>query len=162
MSTRETGSGSSASTARARRPCCGCWPGELPCEEGEIFIVRRICRIGYLKQDAGFDSERTVIEEARQGLRAFPGDGSRRWRASGKREGQQDPDPLRADPGTLHERYDGWADTCTRARSKASSPAWPLTSPCTTRRFRPSVRRREDQTGAGGPAFGEAGHPVPG
>ncbi len=45
--------------------------GELPCEEGEYFISGDL-RIGYLKQDAGFDSEKTVIEEARAVFRHFP------------------------------------------------------------------------------------------
>ncbi len=37
--------------------------GELSCEEGEFFVSAGT-RIGYLKQDGGFDSEKTVIEEA--------------------------------------------------------------------------------------------------
>ena len=45
--------------------------GELPCEEGDIFISGDL-RIGYLQQDAGFDSEKTVIEEARAVFRHFP------------------------------------------------------------------------------------------
>lgn len=36
--------------------------GELSCEEGEFFISADT-NIGYLKQDGGFDSEKTVIEE---------------------------------------------------------------------------------------------------
>lgn len=36
--------------------------GELPCEEGEFFVSSDT-RIGYLKQDSGFDSEKTVMEE---------------------------------------------------------------------------------------------------
>ena len=45
--------------------------GEIPCEEGECFISGDL-QIGYLKQDAGFDSEKTVIEEARAVFRHFP------------------------------------------------------------------------------------------
>lgn len=37
--------------------------GELSCEEGEFFVSAGT-RIGYIKQDGGFDSEKTVIEEA--------------------------------------------------------------------------------------------------
>lgn len=37
--------------------------GEISCEEGEFFVSAGT-RIGYLKQDGGFDSEKTVIEEA--------------------------------------------------------------------------------------------------
>ena len=36
--------------------------GEMSCEEGEFFISSDT-NIGYLKQDGGFDSEKTVIEE---------------------------------------------------------------------------------------------------
>lgn len=36
--------------------------GEIPCESGDFFISSDI-RIGYLKQDGGFDSENSVIEE---------------------------------------------------------------------------------------------------
>lgn len=45
--------------------------GELGSEEGDLFISGDL-RIGYLKQDAGFDSEKTVIEEARAVFRHFP------------------------------------------------------------------------------------------
>ena len=45
--------------------------GELPCEEGDVFISGDL-RLGYLKQDAGFDSEKTVIQEARAVFRHFP------------------------------------------------------------------------------------------
>ena len=36
--------------------------GELSCEEGEFFVSSET-NIGYLKQDGGFDSENTVMEE---------------------------------------------------------------------------------------------------
>ena len=36
--------------------------GELSCEEGEFFVSSDT-NIGYLKQDGGFDSEKTVMEE---------------------------------------------------------------------------------------------------
>ncbi len=45
--------------------------GELSAEEGDLFISGDL-RVGYLKQDAGFDSEKTVIEEARAVFRHFP------------------------------------------------------------------------------------------
>ena len=45
--------------------------GELPCEEGDFFISGDL-RIGYLRQDAGFDSQRTVIEEAEAVFSHFP------------------------------------------------------------------------------------------
>lgn len=45
--------------------------GELSSEEGDCFISGDL-RIGYLKQDAGFDSEKTVIQEARAVFRHFP------------------------------------------------------------------------------------------
>ena len=37
--------------------------GDLSCESGEFFVSADT-RIGYLKQDGGFDSQKTVIEEA--------------------------------------------------------------------------------------------------
>ena len=36
--------------------------GEIPCESGDFFISSDL-RVGYLKQDGGFDSENSVIEE---------------------------------------------------------------------------------------------------
>ena len=45
--------------------------GELPYEEGDCFISSDL-RIGYLKQDAGFDSDKTVIEEAQAVFDHFP------------------------------------------------------------------------------------------
>ena len=45
--------------------------GELPCEEGEFFISGSL-RTGYLKQDAGFDSERTLMEEVDRVFARFP------------------------------------------------------------------------------------------
>ena len=45
--------------------------GELPWEEGDCFISGDL-QIGYLKQDAGFDSEKTVIEEAQAVFSHFP------------------------------------------------------------------------------------------
>ena len=45
--------------------------GELACEEGDAFISNDL-QIGYLKQDAGFDSEKTVIEEVNAVFDHFP------------------------------------------------------------------------------------------
>lgn len=45
--------------------------GELPYEEGTAFISRDL-QIGYLKQDAGFDSDKTVIEEVNAIFEHFP------------------------------------------------------------------------------------------
>lgn len=36
--------------------------GEIPCESGEFFISSDL-KTGYMKQDGGFDSEKTLIEE---------------------------------------------------------------------------------------------------
>ena len=36
--------------------------GELPCEEGEFFVSSDT-KTGYLRQDGGFDSQKTIIEE---------------------------------------------------------------------------------------------------
>lgn len=45
--------------------------GQLPQEEGDFFVSSDL-RIGYLEQDGGFDSERTVIEEAGKVFEHFP------------------------------------------------------------------------------------------
>ena len=45
--------------------------GELPPEEGDFFVSSGL-RIGYLKQDGGFDSENTVIEEVNKVFEHFP------------------------------------------------------------------------------------------
>ena len=45
--------------------------GELPPEEGDFFVSSGL-RIGYLKQDGGFDSENTVIEEVNKVFEYFP------------------------------------------------------------------------------------------
>ena len=45
--------------------------GELSSEEGDIFVSGNL-RLGYLKQDAGFDSEKTVIQEAQAVFSRFP------------------------------------------------------------------------------------------
>ncbi len=45
--------------------------GELQCEEGEFFISSDI-NIGYLKQDGGFDSQNTVMEEVMSIFSGFP------------------------------------------------------------------------------------------
>lgn len=45
--------------------------GEMICESGEFFIAADT-RIGYLKQDGGFDSENTVIEEVEKIFDHFP------------------------------------------------------------------------------------------
>ena len=45
--------------------------GELPYEEGEAFISADL-QIGYLKQDTGFDSEKTIIEEVNAVFEHFP------------------------------------------------------------------------------------------
>ena len=45
--------------------------GELPQEGGDFFVSSDL-RIGYLEQDGGFDSARTVIEEASKVFEHFP------------------------------------------------------------------------------------------
>lgn len=45
--------------------------GELPHEDGDYFLSSDL-KIGYLKQDGGFDSEKTVIQEALGVFDAFP------------------------------------------------------------------------------------------
>ncbi len=45
--------------------------GELSCEDGEFFISADT-NVGYLKQDGGFDSEKTVIEEVESIFSRFP------------------------------------------------------------------------------------------
>ncbi len=45
--------------------------GELSHEEGDCFISSDL-RIGYLKQDAGFDSDKTILEEAQAVFSHFP------------------------------------------------------------------------------------------
>ena len=45
--------------------------GQLPQEGGDFFVSSDL-RIGYLEQDGGFDSERTVIEEAGKVFEHFP------------------------------------------------------------------------------------------
>ena len=45
--------------------------GELPCEDGDFFISSDL-QTGYLKQDGGFDSEKTVIEEVEAIFSRFP------------------------------------------------------------------------------------------
>ena len=45
--------------------------GELPCEEGDFFVSRET-KIGYLQQDAGFESENTIIEEVNKIFEVFP------------------------------------------------------------------------------------------
>lgn len=45
--------------------------GEIPCEDGAFFISSEI-RTGYLHQDGGFDSEKTVIEEVESIFGEFP------------------------------------------------------------------------------------------
>ena len=45
--------------------------GELDAEEGDCFISADL-RIGYLKQDSGFDSQKTVIEEVNAIFEHFP------------------------------------------------------------------------------------------
>lgn len=45
--------------------------GEMSCEEGEFFISSNT-NIGYLQQDGGFDSEKTVIEEVESIFSMFP------------------------------------------------------------------------------------------
>ncbi len=45
--------------------------GELPCESGEFFISSET-KTGYLKQDGGFDSESTLIEEVEKIFDRFP------------------------------------------------------------------------------------------
>lgn len=45
--------------------------GQLPCESGDFFISGNT-QIGYLEQDGGFDSEKTVIEEVNSIFAHFP------------------------------------------------------------------------------------------
>lgn len=45
--------------------------GQLPCESGDFFISGNT-QIGYLEQDGGFDSEKTVIEEVNSIFGHFP------------------------------------------------------------------------------------------
>lgn len=45
--------------------------GEMNCESGEYFIAADT-QIGYLKQDGGFDSENTVIQEVERIFERFP------------------------------------------------------------------------------------------
>lgn len=45
--------------------------GQLPCESGDFFISGNT-QIGYLEQDGGFDSEKTVIEEVNSIFTHFP------------------------------------------------------------------------------------------
>lgn len=45
--------------------------GQLPCESGDFFISSDT-QIGYLQQDGGFDSEKTVIEEVNDIFGHFP------------------------------------------------------------------------------------------
>ena len=45
--------------------------GELSHDEGDFFVSSDL-RIGYLQQDGGFDSERTVIEEVEKVFEHFP------------------------------------------------------------------------------------------
>ena len=45
--------------------------GQLPCESGEFFISGNT-QIGYLEQDGGFDSEKTLIEEVDSIFSCFP------------------------------------------------------------------------------------------
>lgn len=45
--------------------------GEISCESGEFFISSE-ARVGYLKQDGGFNSENTVIEEVEKIFKRFP------------------------------------------------------------------------------------------
>lgn len=45
--------------------------GQIPHEEGDFFVPSDL-KIGYLKQDAGFDSQKTVIEEVNRVFEHFP------------------------------------------------------------------------------------------
>ncbi len=45
--------------------------GEIPCEDGEFFISGNL-RTGYLKQDTGFESENTLMEEVNRVFAHFP------------------------------------------------------------------------------------------
>ncbi|MDO4177046.1 MAG: ABC-F family ATP-binding cassette domain-containing protein [Bacillota bacterium] len=45
--------------------------GQLPHEEGDFFVPADL-KIGYLQQDAGFDSQKTVIEEVNAVFEHFP------------------------------------------------------------------------------------------
>ncbi len=45
--------------------------GQLPHDGGDFFVSSEL-KIGYLEQDGGFDSQRTVIEEVRKIFEHFP------------------------------------------------------------------------------------------
>ena len=87
--------------------------GELPYEEGEAFISRDL-QIGYLKQDAGFDSEKTLIEEVNAVFEHFPEMEARMAELLEENEAlakASDPDSLEAsrklleEYDAIHERY---------------------------------------------------------
>ncbi|MBQ9014619.1 MAG: ABC-F family ATP-binding cassette domain-containing protein [Firmicutes bacterium] len=80
--------------------------GELPYEEGDCFISSDL-RIGYLKQDAGFDSERTILEEAQAVFDHFPQ--MEREMQQLLQQASEDPQHSEAALGRyeqIHERYD--------------------------------------------------------
>ena len=87
--------------------------GELPYEEGDAFISGDL-QIGYLKQDTGFDSEKTVIEEVEAVFEHFPdmeekmAELLRRTEelsASQKHEDMEECRKLLEEYDQIHERY---------------------------------------------------------
>ena len=87
--------------------------GELACEEGDAFISNDL-QIGYLKQDAGFDSEKTVIEEVNAVFDHFPEmekqmtellQKAEELANTGKKEDVAESQKLIEDYDAIHERY---------------------------------------------------------
>lgn len=87
--------------------------GELPYEEGEAFISGDL-QIGYLKQDAGFDSAKTVIEEVDAVFEQFPEMENRMTEllqktedltASGRPEDLEESKRVIEEYDAIHERY---------------------------------------------------------
>ena len=73
--------------------------GETPCESGDYFISADT-RIGYLKQDGEFESEKTVIEEVERIFDRFPQMEQEMERLLQQIESQEMPD------AALLEKYD--------------------------------------------------------
>lgn len=87
--------------------------GELPYEEGEAFISGDL-QIGYLKQDAGFDSAKTVLEEVDAVFEQFPEMENRMTEllqktedltASGRPEDLEESKRVIEEYDAIHERY---------------------------------------------------------
>ena len=87
--------------------------GELPYEEGEAFISGDL-QIGYLKQDAGFDSAKTVLEEVDAVFEQFSEMENRMTEllqktedltASGRPEDLEESKRVIEEYDAIHERY---------------------------------------------------------